>query len=49
MIKETRGGKREGSGRPTLTYKTVIYKKTIPIDLLDKVKQLVNDFLNANK
>jgi len=49
MNKETRGGKREGSGRPPLAYKTAIYKKTVPIELLNKVKQLVNEFLNANK
>ena len=47
--KEKRGGKREGSGRPSLTYKTVIYKKTVPSNLLDQVKQLVQAFLNSNK
>ena len=47
--KEKRGGKREGSGRPLLTYKTVIYKKTVPSDLIGQVKQLVQAFLNSNK
>jgi len=49
MNKEKRGGKREGSGRPLLTYKTVIYKKTVPSDLIGQVKQLVQAFLNSNK
>ena len=41
MKQEKRGGKREGSGRPLLTYKTVIYKKTVPSNLLDQIKELV--------
>ena len=48
MNKETRGGKREGSGRPK-SDPTTLYQKRVPSDLLDQIKQLVQTFLNSNK
>jgi hypothetical protein len=39
MEKPTKGGKREGSGRPPVTYETKLIQFRVPAELAEEIKR----------
>lgn len=47
MKQEKRGGKREGSGRPPVTYKTKLLQFRVPEDLANELKIEIRMLIKA--